>query len=60
MLADGSPLLLQAPAAAYWDDTWIAVSAFERTRAIDSEWGAYTFDSLAWTEVARPTDALEE
>ena len=60
ILADGAPLLLQAPAAAYWEDTWIAVSQHERTRPIDSEWSAYTFDSLAWTEVVRVTESVEE
>ena len=60
ILADGQPLLLQAPAAAYWEDTWIAVSQHERTRPIDSEWSAYTFDSLAWTEVVRVTESVEE
>ena len=60
ILADGQPLLLQAPAAAYWEDTWIAVSQHERTRPIDAEWSAYTFDSLAWTEVERVTESVEE
>lgn len=60
ILADGLPLLLQGPVNAYWDDTWISVSSLDRQRAIDQEWGSYTFDTLTWVEVDPPVLALEE
>lgn len=60
ILADGYPVLLQGPADAYWEDTWLAVSSVDRQRAIDAEWGAYTFDTLSWVQVEAPALALEE
>ncbi len=55
ILADGMPVLLQGPADAYWEDTWLATSGLARQRAIDAQWSALTFDTLTWTESDQPT-----
>lgn len=60
ILADGQPLLIQAPPGVYYDDCWMAVSGIERTRAVDSGLFATTFDTLTWVEVDVPLAELEE
>lgn len=55
-LADSaSVVLIQAPAGTQdWPDRYCALGDYERERTIDSSTGVYSFDSVQWTEVARP------
>ena len=57
IIADGSPLLIQAPATANFRDRWISVGDHSRARGIDRGWGVVMIDTLPWTEVRRPTTA---
>jgi hypothetical protein len=52
---EASVVLIQAPAGVQdWPDRFCALGDFERERAIDTSSGTYSFDSVQWTEVARP------
>ena len=54
IIADESPLLLQGPLAANWDDRWLALGDQDRSRLIDNASMIAVVDTFGWTEVERP------
>lgn len=52
------PLLLEGPVDAEWIDRWVSLGDLSEDRALDTSWGAYTFDTLEWTEVEAPVGSV--
>ena len=50
--------VLQTLSADYEPDRWIAVNGHTRERVVDTASQPRTWDTLDWTEVARPEGAL--
>ncbi len=60
LVMDGTPLLLQAPRDAYFEDMWFVPGDLTQNRVIETGYNSYTFDSLPWVQVARPEGELQE
>jgi hypothetical protein len=54
------PMLLQGPVAAQIPERWITIGQQSSSRIVDTAGVTKHDETLAWTEVARPTDALAE
>jgi hypothetical protein len=60
LVEDGTPLLLQAPRAAYFDDFWAVYGDLTQDRVVPADWIGTTFDSTPYTQVLRPEGNLIE
>lgn len=59
LFASASVVLVQAPAGDHgWVDRWCSFASHDVEKVIDHSWSTLTWDTLPWTEVARPTGNL--
>lgn len=58
LIESGEALLLQGVPGQHWDDRYLSLGDFGRTRAVDKSWVEAAIDSTDWIEVETPTGNL--